>query len=105
MSRSARASVTMNLRRAGFICAIACNTATPSLLAATDSMARADLVVSPLAFDPPPKPSTKYAGATPSLSMDHTASADPVGPSFVLLHLLKRDSRRRSKFGLAQAHF
>ena len=50
---STRASVTMNLRRLGFICAIACNTATPSLLAATDSMARAVLVVSPLAFDPP----------------------------------------------------
>jgi hypothetical protein len=29
----------MNLPRPGFICAIACNTATPSLLAATDSMA------------------------------------------------------------------
>jgi hypothetical protein len=43
--------------------------------------------------------------AKPFGKLDHTASADPVGPSFVLLHLLKRDSRRRSKFGLAQAHF
>ena len=68
MSRSARASVTTNLRRLGFICAIACKTATPSLLAAINSMARAVFMVSPLAFDPPLKPSTKYAGATPSLS-------------------------------------
>ena len=97
MSRSARASVTMNLRRAGFICAIACNTATPSLLAATDSMARAVLLVSPLAFDAPPKPLDKvsWGDAKPLCKLDHTAGADPVGPSFVLLHLLKRDPCRR----------
>ena len=35
MSRSARASVTMNLRRVGSICAIASNTATPSSVAST----------------------------------------------------------------------
>jgi hypothetical protein len=63
MLRSARASVTINLRRLGFICAIASNTATPSLLAATDSMARAVLLASPLAFDPPPKGSLQPESA------------------------------------------
>ena len=37
-------------------------------LHATESMARAFLAASPLTFDPPAMPSTKYAGLTPSLS-------------------------------------
>ena len=35
--------------------------------------------------------------AKPLGKLDHTPGADPVGPFFVLLHLLKRDPRRRAE--------
>jgi hypothetical protein len=77
------------------------------LLAATVSMARAVWVVSPLAFDPAPKPSTKlrWRHAKRLGKLNHTAGADPVGPSFVFLYLLKRDPGRSAKLRLTQAHF
>jgi hypothetical protein len=43
--------------------------------------------------------------AKPLGKLDHTAGADPVGPFFVLLHLLKRDPGRRADLGLAQSAF
>jgi hypothetical protein len=48
---------------------------------------------------------SKLGGAKPLGKLDHAAGADPVGSFFVLLHLLKRDPRRRAELGLAQAHF
>jgi len=50
MSRSARASVTMNLRRVGSICAIASNTATPSSVAAHSWQRHSTDAVSQKAF-------------------------------------------------------
>ena len=43
--------------------------------------------------------------AKPFGKFDNAAGADPVGPFFVLLHLLKRDPRRRAELGLAHNPF